>query len=685
MLNHAIHHLASYLQLHPTAGLSFAFLSAFAESLAIIGSLIPGTLTMTLVGSMIGSGVLPLKITVLLVFMGAYIGDCLSYYIGMRYKTPLLHHPKLKKYDHWIKQGEHFIQKHGGKGIVIGRFFGPFRSMIPLIAGILSMRLPLFLSAACISALLWTLVYLFPGLMIGSFALEFKRSVAFTFIAKALLLILFLWFLYYLLTQTHRLIMKAIDKHAEHIKTYFETRPILHNVFYRTSLDHLKKQCSYLLAFLTGTFGFLWIAYQVTTQGWFTDLNVPLAHLMHSLHTPFLTHAFSDISLFVDYNICYAWFGLLSWYFFWKREWLHLAIWVILSMFFGYAGIELLKNFYHNIRPEYVHHITQSFSFPSGHTATSIIFFGFLMLYPFGQEKNNTSFSWLRSITLIVLFMVAFSRVFLGFHWLTDVLGGAFYGYAVIHLGYFLSSFSTHPLFSKTNIKAHYFPEKKPTSLNQTSLFFEKKQHIMLLLAASVVFWVYADVHYFPRQLAVDSGKPMQNIKQTKWMHQKKVNIAFIRKNRLGENAAPFNVQWLGPLESIKKTLLELGWKAHRLHPGVWQRLIHQIKTEKKAFYPLFPPLYQNKPPALFMSTTRAQAQWTLRLWHSNITVEGRPLWIGTLSHAPKKHDKKSGALSHKNFDARWLKKALNKKKIVIKREAIYPVKRWPNNLILVH
>jgi membrane protein DedA with SNARE-associated domain/membrane-associated phospholipid phosphatase len=684
MVSEMLSKLSHYLHLHPMVGLYFAFFSAFIESLAIIGSLIPGSLTMTLVGSLIGSGVLPFKLTLFIVFFGAYIGDCLSYAVGFRYQTALLNHPRLLKYEHWIKQGEHFIKKHGGKGIIIGRFFGPFRSMVPLIAGILSMRVSLFLAAAFISAWLWALVYLFPGLMIGSFALELNRSGGLAFIAKTLLFILFLWFVYYVCVQLNRLSMRLIDFYAENIKCFFKNHLIMNKILCKSSIEHFKAQISYLFSSILGFSGFLWIGHQVTTQGWFTDLNYPLTHLMHSLHTPFLTHFFADVSLFVDYNVCYAWFAFFSFYLLWKREWWYLFIWTLLSMGFGYQFVHLLKNLYHNLRPEYVLHITRSFSYPSGHTASSIIFFGFWLLHPEHSEKNT--FSWLRTTTLIALCSIAFSRVFLGFHWLTDVIGGAFYGYGTIYLGYFLGGFINHSLFSKENIKKHYRPGNPLKHYDKSTNFFVKNEHIKVALMISLLFFIIACVRYFPRQMNIDKTPKIQHIQKTQWQNQTGLKIAIIRQNRLGQDIAPFNIQWLGSLSKIETTLSQLGWKKHDVHINVWSRLLHLFHNRNQHFHPLFPPLYNNKPAILFMSYLKGKKYWIMRLWYSNIEVDSKPLWVGTLLDNPipgriLKHKRRTSS----KFNAEWLKKSLKNNSVIFKNQPIYPLKNWPKNLVLIH
>src|ERR1700730_18599141 len=134
-----IHSLINYLHLHPHIGWLMVFLIAFSESLPLLGAIIPGSVTMTAIGALIGSGAMPFTATLLWAIFGAFCGDYLSYWLGAHYKDRIRMIWPFRKYPHWLSLGENFFQKHGGKSVIIGRFFGPVRSAVPLIAGLMDM------------------------------------------------------------------------------------------------------------------------------------------------------------------------------------------------------------------------------------------------------------------------------------------------------------------------------------------------------------------------------------------------------------------------------------------------------------------------------------------------------------------------------------------------------------------
>lgn len=142
---------------------------AFGESLAFISLLLPAWAALVGIGTLIGvSGIdfLPIWIAGAL---GASFGDWLSYWIGDRFKGsvskvwPLSRHPEL------LPKGETFMRKWGVAGIFIGRFFGPLRASVPLIAGILAMPWWTFQIANFTSAFVWAGVLLAPGILGGKF------------------------------------------------------------------------------------------------------------------------------------------------------------------------------------------------------------------------------------------------------------------------------------------------------------------------------------------------------------------------------------------------------------------------------------------------------------------------------------------------------------------------------------
>jgi membrane protein DedA with SNARE-associated domain len=76
----------------------------------------------------------------------------------------------------------------------MGRFFGPIRAIVPLVAGLLHMPPHRFYIANVLSALIWAPAYLLPGMLLGEAAQDGGLKVL-VWPAGALAIVLAVWFL----------------------------------------------------------------------------------------------------------------------------------------------------------------------------------------------------------------------------------------------------------------------------------------------------------------------------------------------------------------------------------------------------------------------------------------------------------------------------------------------------------
>ncbi|GFH42798.1 phosphatase PAP2 family protein [Lactococcus hodotermopsidis] len=99
--------------------------------------------------------------------------------------------------------------------------------------------------------------------------------------------------------------------------------------------------------------------------------------------------------------------------------------------------VHILKGIYGRSRPSVVHLVVEyGFSFPSGHAATGLMVYGCLMVL-ICQRLHSSSIKWLiRVLLTIFIVLIGISRVYLGVHYPSDILGGWLLSGSLLLLGY---------------------------------------------------------------------------------------------------------------------------------------------------------------------------------------------------------------------------------------------------------
>jgi len=147
----------------PFTILALLFLTAFAESLAIVGLIVPGVLLLFLLATQAQQHGIALPLVLSAGASGAFLGDLLSFWLGRRYQTQLLNLRLLRSRQKLVQRGQRFCSKYGVQAILIARFIGPIRPVVPLIVGGLNFPIRYFLPLALIGSILFAPVYLLPG------------------------------------------------------------------------------------------------------------------------------------------------------------------------------------------------------------------------------------------------------------------------------------------------------------------------------------------------------------------------------------------------------------------------------------------------------------------------------------------------------------------------------------------
>ncbi len=139
------------------------FVLAFAESMAFVSLLVPFTAMIIGAGTLLCGNTLDPRIVLPAGIAGAAVGDAVSYWIGRAFKSRIPGLWPFKDNPDALARGYRFFERWGILAVFIGRFFGPLRAVVPIVAGMMNMGHRRFQAANVASAIVWLPAVMAPG------------------------------------------------------------------------------------------------------------------------------------------------------------------------------------------------------------------------------------------------------------------------------------------------------------------------------------------------------------------------------------------------------------------------------------------------------------------------------------------------------------------------------------------
>ena len=148
------------------------FLIIFVETGLVIWPFLPGDSLLFAAGAFAGAGSLNIAIIIILLFIAAFLGDTVNYFIGKKLGLRILQ-KKLKSGKQLVKQEyinktHEFYDKHGPKTIILARFVPIVRTFAPFVAGIGEMNYGKFISYNIIGGAIWVTGLSLLGFFLGN-------------------------------------------------------------------------------------------------------------------------------------------------------------------------------------------------------------------------------------------------------------------------------------------------------------------------------------------------------------------------------------------------------------------------------------------------------------------------------------------------------------------------------------
>ncbi|MGM8930727.1 bifunctional DedA family/phosphatase PAP2 family protein [Salinicola halophyticus] len=405
---------------------------ALIESLAVVGIVVPGVVLLGAAASIAGHDDVPLWLVLVAGIVGAFIGDNLSFWLGRTQRSRIPHWWPLKQHPGWLDRGNEFFQRYGILSVIIGRFVGPVRPFIPMIAGMLSMPTKRFVLVNIVSALAWAPVYLLPGYLLGRSWEKLmhlppgaERWLLTLSLAVLALALLFSTIRYQLSGdgRLHRWLEERMARSPALTRGWKSLcSPPPANEFPLASLSLLLTSLIALVA---------WTAWVLAHNG-----PLPMDQQIHSLAKLLqrswlvgTSEKLAEIGDALGISVLMA--PWLLWLLYARRfaGLLHIA---------GALGLiavsnTVFKDLAGRARPDTPDYLTGSMSYPSAHTSTIVVVIGLTAAFAaqvMPQRYRGYAY-WLGILTCVPM---ALSRLVIGVHWASDLVGGALLGLTVCAL-----------------------------------------------------------------------------------------------------------------------------------------------------------------------------------------------------------------------------------------------------------
>lgn len=215
--------LATSLQAYPIITLALIVLLSALESLLVIGLFIPGTAMLLGLGALTGAGNLPLWPTLAGATAGAMLGDTVSFLIGRYFRGGLPLTWPFRRYPRLWHSGQSYFNRQGGKAVLMGRYIGVMRPIVPAVAGATGMPVRRFLAVDAVACLTWVPLNMLPGVLLGT-SFTLAAEVGGHLVMLVALLVGSVWLSFYLSRISFRYLWPTAESAIEAMLRWGERR-----------------------------------------------------------------------------------------------------------------------------------------------------------------------------------------------------------------------------------------------------------------------------------------------------------------------------------------------------------------------------------------------------------------------------------------------------------------------------
>src|SRR5215213_6876734 len=406
----------------------------FGVMLESTGVPLPGETMLLAAGVLVQRGHLDLGDVIVFGILGAVIGDQIGYWLGrgggrsfvLRWGRYVFITPER------LGRAEAFFDRHGGKAVFLARFFSGLRVFGALVAGISRMRWGTFILYNALGGAVWATAVVLVGYFLGSSIGLVERWLGrATLVLAAMFALVVAFYLAYRWAAHNR---ARLVGWGEALLAYPPVARLRSR--YDSQLRWLLRRLTpgqylglHLTIGLLAAAGGLWLfgglAEDLLTGDPIVRFDRALDAYLHARATPPLTTFFLIITAFGSIEPLVLLGVVMAAFLAWGRRWVFLGSW--LAAVAGSAVLNhLLKGLFARPRPHFEHPllVETSYSFPSGHAMESFVVYGMLAYFALLALRTWEARVGVVLGAALLVVLIGCSRMYLGVHYLSDVLAG---------------------------------------------------------------------------------------------------------------------------------------------------------------------------------------------------------------------------------------------------------------------
>ncbi|HEY4805651.1 MAG TPA: VTT domain-containing protein [Paraburkholderia sp.] len=638
-MEHAYDHLLHLLAAHATWTLAFVFVASFLESLAFIGTFIPGSTAMFIAGAFAATGTINLGWLFAWAIAGAVAGDGVSFWIGHRYRGSLAQMWPFSRHPGILERAQAYFVSHGARSVILARFIAPLRAVVPIVAGMAGMTPMRFFVMNVVSALIWAPAHIVPGVVFGA-SLQLAGAVSFRLVVVIGIVALAVW----LIWRFVRMLLLHIDNWAgasrrgaaqwaaQHpgpasrriARLLDPAQPALLPVIVITGLVPV---CAAVFSYVLGN---------VLRGAPLVQLDQSVRQFLQSVRTTWADAVLARVETLGSTWTLAALIATASIWMLLERRWRTIAYWMIAA---GVSQLLIL------ILRFVIHHAAprggvslEAYVFPSDRVASMVIVYGFVM-FLLVRRASMLEAALVAALGNAIVVSVAFAGLYFDRFLFSDAIGGA--AFASIWVAVVVLT------------TLWRYPKRPPQRAFVPPI-------VLLVLVAAFLLQTVAPGRASAPPTTASATAPVV-VTQLQWSDSLWKTLACYRFDMKGTRREPMTIQWAAGADDLRAALRDAGWTEG---PQITLRSVLSLVAPNVDVMtlPLLPKLNNGLPSPLVFARAHlpgvkddagdagepGSRRDVLRFWPSGYALAPRhtgngdgkandgeptPVWVGSLVH----------------------------------------------------